>query len=120
MSRDAQSGQVVNWLFGAPGGQRPFAPETPQDLNKLHIEQMHGVQGLLTLIDSLLNLLSSWGLKQPVDRRRGIEHDHRAARSSRTRPAVSSDTASGQRACRRSRNSANVGRSAISRSSASK
>ena len=117
---DPKSGQVLNGLPGPLRGQRPLAHQTPQDLHKFHIEQMHAVQSILARIDALLDVLSGRGLKQPVNDCRGIEHNHRAARSSPIRPAVSSAAASGLRVCKRSRNSASVGRSAISRSSPSK
>src|ERR1700685_968290 len=118
--RDTNRDQIFHCLLSPLAYQCPLAHQTPQDLSKLHIEQMNSVQGVVARVDTLFYALSGWGLKQPVDDRRGIEHDHRALRSSRNSPPVSRTIGSGLRLCRRSRNSASVGRSAISRNSTSK
>ncbi len=60
-------------------------------------------------IDTPLDHLSGRGFEQPVDGCRSVEHDHRAARSSRKRLAVSRSAETALRSCSRSRNSASVG-----------
>lgn len=111
---------VFNGFLGYREGQRSVTHHAPQHLGKLYIQQMRAVQRFSALINALLDSLSGRSSKQTVDGGRSIQHNDRAARPSRTRLALSTTAATGLRACRRSRNSARVGRSAISRSSPSK
>src|SRR5580658_6791151 len=113
VARDAQRGQIVDCLGGPFRRQCSFAHQTPHDLGKFHIEQMHGEQGLSLrprsrprwLIDALFDALPSRSLKHPVDDGRSVQHNHRAARSSRNRPPVSSVAVNRVRPCNRARNS---------------
>ena len=109
IASETQDAQVVHCLFGPPGRQCPLAHQTPQDLDKLQIEQMDGVQCLAARVNAVRDPLSCWGLQHPINRGRCIDDDHRLSRSSRTRRAVSRSTGMGLRFCRRSRNSAIVG-----------
>jgi hypothetical protein len=78
------------------------------------------VQSLVVRMDSALNALPRGCLKKPVTCSRRIQDDHRASRSSRTSRALSISNETGLRLCRRSRNSARVGLSAISLISANR
>ncbi len=78
------------------------------------------MQAFVTRINSVLNALPRRGLQKPVNRGRRIQDNQRASRSSRTRRAVSICAETGLRLCRRSRNSASVGLSAISLISANR
>src|SRR6266516_1467307 len=97
-----------------------FPQEEQQYLSDFKVQQMGSMKRFPARVNSVLNPHSRGGLKTPVNCRRLIEDDHRDSRSSRNMLAVSSSIVTGLRLCRRSRNSARVGRSAISLISASK
>lgn len=86
---DAQIEQVLDGFIGAAGRHNRFPHQAPQYLRDFKIQEVRSVQGLALGINSLLDLLSGGGLKKPVDSGRGIQDNHRAARSSSSRVAVS-------------------------------
>src|SRR5208337_4296921 len=87
--------------------------QPPKRMDNFQIDQMRRVKFLTARGDSPFDAMSSRGLQQPVDCGRGVENDQRSSRPSRTMRAVSIGTVTGSSLCRRSRNSAKVGCSAI-------
>lgn len=84
--------------FARPvGGNSSVEDQSPQNLGNLNIQQVRRVQRIIVRIDSLLNELSCWGLKKPVNHGRCIQNDHRVWRSSRSRRALSKDAVTGLR-----------------------
>src|SRR5579863_5665931 len=106
--------KIADSFFGAGTADNPLLGQPPQDLRDFKVEQVRGMQTFLTRIEPLLNALPRRRLKNPVYDGRGIQDDHRASRSSRTRRALSIPDKSGLRSRKRSRRSASVGFSAIS------
>src|SRR5215472_16066814 len=115
-----QVDEVVDRLISTRPGDDSLLGETPQDLCDLKIQQMRGMQSLAMPIDSPLNTLTGSCLEKPINRSGRTQDNHRASRSSRTSRAVSICAGTGLRLCKRSRNSASVGLSAISLISASR
>jgi hypothetical protein len=111
---DAEIQQITERLVSAVYGNHTLMYETTQHLGDLKVQKVKRMEGFVTGIYSVLNALSRGRLKKPVNRGRRIQDDHRASRSSRANRAVSIFAETGLRLCRRSRNSASVGLSAIS------
>src|SRR5215469_18642258 len=112
--------KVADRLISASSRNDSLLCKTPEDLCDLEVQKLRCVQSLATRIEALLNAVSRRCLQKPVNCSGRIQDDHRASRSSRTSRAVSSSAETGLRLCRRSRNSASVGLSAISLISASR
>ena len=111
---DAEVLKVLKRLISALWRNRSLMGKAPQYLCNFKIEEMWRMKGLVARIDSLVNAFSGRCLEKPVHCGGGIENDHLASRSSRSSRAVSICADTGLRLCRRSRNSASVGLSAIS------
>ena len=73
--------------------------QTPQHLRDLKIQEVRGVQGFVTRINSLLDALARRCLKKPVHGGRRIGRSHRSSRSSRNRRTVSICAETGLRLC---------------------
>src|SRR5215468_2200639 len=112
--------KVADRLIRASSRDDSLLCETPEYLCDLKVQELRRMQTLPTDVNALLNSLSRSCLQKPVNCSRRIQDDHRASRSSRTSRAVSSSAETGLRLCRRSRNSASVGLSAISLISANR
>src|SRR6185437_3445187 len=120
VSRDAEVLQIKHCILSAARRNGSFPRQAPQNLRDFKIKEVRRMQRFVARIDAVFNALARRCLKKPVHCGRGIENDHRISRSSRTMRAESTSTETGFRWCRRSRNSASVGRSAISLISASR
>lgn len=59
---DTNRDQIFHCLLSPLACQCPLAHQAPQDLSKLHIEQMNSVQSVVARVDTLFYALSGWGL----------------------------------------------------------
>jgi hypothetical protein len=88
VSVKAESGEILQSLSPTPDRDRVVADIAPKDLSYLDVDKMRGVERVRRREETLIDANSSGRLKEPLDRGRRIEDNHRASRSRRTASAV--------------------------------
>src|SRR5512134_582432 len=115
VARDGKIGEILERLHSSFGAEQARERIPAQHLCDFDIEQMRCVQCLALGKQPLANASRRRGTEQYLDQRGSVDDDQRPSRSARTALAGESVGRTEVRRAMRSRSSAMVGRSAMSR-----
>ena len=115
VARNRKIGEILERLHAALRGEQAREGIPPQHLHDLDVEQMRCVQRLALGKQSFRETCCRRGTEQYLDQRGSVDDDQCLSRSARTAFAGDGVGRTDERRTRRARNSAIVGRSAMSR-----